>query len=106
MPSARGSPHTGIKPMSLTSPALAIAFFITSATWESQLNFQAQPESLRGQRKIFASSINPNKVYGSWLGAADRGEGALKMVATKTEFSFSFSEDLLSYRYLGFSQHH
>lgn len=38
-------------------------------------------------------------------GEGDRGGGALKTVATETEFSFPFSEDLLSYTYLGYSQH-
>ena len=31
-------PNTGIKPLSLMSPALASRFFITSATWESLLS--------------------------------------------------------------------
>ena len=42
MPFSRGSspprdlPHLGIKPVSLTSPALAGRFFTTSAAWEAQ----------------------------------------------------------------------
>ena len=28
-------PHAGIKPKSLASPALAVGFFTTSATWEA-----------------------------------------------------------------------
>ena len=34
MPFSRGSPHPGIKPVSLISPALAGEFFTISATWE------------------------------------------------------------------------
>ena len=34
MSSSRESPDPGIKPLSLTSPALASGFFTTSATWE------------------------------------------------------------------------
>lgn len=42
---------------------------------------------------------------GEGEGEGDRGCGALKTVATETEFSFPFSEGLLSYTYLGYSQH-
>ena len=34
-PSPRHLPNPGIKPLSLTSPALAIWFFTTNATWEA-----------------------------------------------------------------------
>ena len=34
-------PHPGIKPSSLTSPALAGGFLITSATWEAQDCFRS-----------------------------------------------------------------
>ena len=34
MPFSRGSPHPGIKPVSLISPAPAGEFFTISATWE------------------------------------------------------------------------
>ena len=34
MPFSRGSPNPGIKPTSLTSPALTGMFFTTSAIWE------------------------------------------------------------------------
>ena len=34
-PPPRDFPDPGIKPVSLTSPALAGGFFITSATWEA-----------------------------------------------------------------------
>ena len=36
MPSSRDVPNPGVKPMSLTSPALAGRFFTTSTTWEAQ----------------------------------------------------------------------
>ena len=36
-PSPVNLPNPGIKPMSLTSPALAGGFFTTSATWENQV---------------------------------------------------------------------
>ena len=49
MPSLGDLPDPGIKPSSLTSPALASGFFTTSATWE------ALWQSLsRGKRKKFA----------------------------------------------------
>ena len=35
VPSSRGFPDPGIKPMSLVSPALAGRFFTTSTTWEA-----------------------------------------------------------------------
>ena len=35
-PSSRDVPHSGIKPTSLTSPALAVGFFTTSAAWKAQ----------------------------------------------------------------------
>ena len=34
-PPPEGLPNPGIKPTSLTSPALACGFFSTSATWEA-----------------------------------------------------------------------
>ena len=34
-PPAGDRPHSGIKPKSLKSPALAVGFFTTSATWEA-----------------------------------------------------------------------
>ena len=41
--SSRGSSYPGIKPMSLTSPALADMFFTTSATWETPtLRYQTE----------------------------------------------------------------
>ena len=38
MPFSRGSSDPGIKPMSLTSPAVASGFFTTSTTWEASNN--------------------------------------------------------------------
>ena len=43
MPSSRDLPNPGIKPMSLTSPALAGRFFTTSATWEALQSVQFSP---------------------------------------------------------------
>ena len=40
-PSLRDFPNPGIKPMSLTFPALAGKFFTTSATWEAQGSSEA-----------------------------------------------------------------
>ena len=37
-PTPRGLPDPGIKPVSLKSPALAVRFFTTSATWEPYRN--------------------------------------------------------------------
>ena len=37
MPSSRGSSWSRIEPMSLMSPALASAFFITKSTWEASI---------------------------------------------------------------------
>ena len=39
-PSSRDVPHSGIKPTSLMSPALAVGFFTTSATWKAQSDFK------------------------------------------------------------------
>ena len=39
MPSSRGLPNPGIKPVSLKSPALAGGFFTTSATCEAHLGY-------------------------------------------------------------------
>ena len=39
-------PHPGIKPMSLMSPALAVRFFTTSATWEACLSLLSSAQSL------------------------------------------------------------
>ena len=39
-------PHPGIKPMSLTSPALTSGFFTTSATWEIQWPHKSSTEML------------------------------------------------------------
>ena len=36
-PGFKDVPQPGIEPMPLTSPALAGEFFITSATWETQI---------------------------------------------------------------------
>ena len=38
MPSSRDLLHPGIKPVSLTSPALSARFFIASATWETHVS--------------------------------------------------------------------
>ena len=43
MPSSRDLPNPGIKPMSLTSPALAGRFFTTSATWDALQSVQFSP---------------------------------------------------------------
>ena len=39
MPSSRDVPNPGVKPMSLTSPALAGRFFTTSTTWEAPIEY-------------------------------------------------------------------
>ena len=39
-PSPGDLPKPGIKPMSLTSPALASGFFTTSATWEAHMHLK------------------------------------------------------------------
>ena len=43
MPSSRGLPHPGIKPMSPMSLALAGGFFTTSATWEALIYYINMP---------------------------------------------------------------
>ena len=43
MPSSRGIPDPGIKPMSLASPALAGRFFTTSTSWEHVKVAQSYP---------------------------------------------------------------
>ena len=48
--SSRGFSHPGIKPTSLTSPALAGRFFTTSITWEAP---------------CFNISRNPNEAFGT-----------------------------------------
>ena len=45
MPSSRASPHPGIKPRSLMSPALADGFFNTSATWDALYWIWVGPKS-------------------------------------------------------------
>ena len=53
-------PHTGLKPASLTSPALAVVFFTTSATWESPycitLLIRASSLSVTSQHKMAAGA--------------------------------------------------
>ena len=45
-------PNSGIKPASVTSPALACGFFITSSTWEAlvllHLDLKLKPSTARG----------------------------------------------------------
>ena len=47
-----GLPHPGIKPASLTSPALAGEFFTTSTTWEAHIYTQGSNLDLQHCRQI------------------------------------------------------
>ena len=49
-PTPEGLPNSGIKPMSLASPALAGRFFTTSATWDSLKCSESQGLSTAGSR--------------------------------------------------------
>ena len=50
-------PHPGIKPMSLMSPALAVRFFTTGATWEARLSLLSSVQSLSRVR-LFCDPMN------------------------------------------------
>ena len=59
-PSPRDLPHPGIEPMSLTSPALAGGFFITSATWKAHIALHLLSsviQSWKGDHFISASQV-------------------------------------------------
>ena len=45
MPSSRGSPNSGVKPVSLMSPVLAGKFFTTSTIWEALWDWDAWLQS-------------------------------------------------------------
>ena len=54
MPSSEALPNPGIKPVSLTSPALAGGFFTTSTTWETPCAYvctQTHGEREKGDRR-------------------------------------------------------
>ena len=55
MPPPENLLHPGIKPMSLTSPALAGKFFTTSTTWEARLQRSATHKCYRKILKLSES---------------------------------------------------
>ena len=72
-------PHLGIKPMSLSSPALAGRFFTTSATWELQFLSVGRywcctgphgeaPDRVRRQKEALEESTGPTLFLWGRLG--------------------------------------
>ena len=56
-PSLGDSPHPGIKPMSLVSPALAGGFVTTSATWEALIEPGATKKDLGSEHGLVTAEL-------------------------------------------------
>ena len=65
-PSPGDLPDSGIKPLSLTTPALASGFFTTRATWEAQMRDSYLKEQVlkRTPLKEYRGSICFHTVFG------------------------------------------